>query len=72
MSLIVQMTVGRARRGPTEEEAQLEALHRQAVESLREATAKINGATRTLGELEDKIDAADGMMREALDNGGTR
>lgn len=70
MESLARRIVGRARRRPTEEDALLEYKHRQAVASMREATAHINGnRARTLDELKEKIDAADGMMKEALDGG---
>lgn len=60
-----------SRLGPSEEEVELERRHREAVASLRQATAHINGRRlSTLGEIEEKIDVADGMMREALESGG--
>ena len=68
---LAQRLVGRARRGPTEEEAQLERRHAEMVESLRRATRQINGAAaKSLDEIEDRIDLADDMMREALEDGG--
>ncbi len=54
-------------REPTQEDAQLEQRHAEAMTSLREATAHINGCrAQTLDDLEAKIDKSDGMMREAL------
>jgi len=70
MENLARRIVGRARRGPTEEEVRLEVRHREAVASLRQATARINGdRARSLDELRERIDVADGMMREALDGG---